>query len=189
MPSDDARERILATAYELFSRRSVRDVGVGEVIERASVAKATLYRHFPSKDELVRAFLSRRGQFWTRDTLEAGARSRGSAPVQRLLALFDVLDDWFRSDDYESCSFVGVLLEMGPDHPLGRAAIVELDGVQDVVRRLAVEAGLHDPVGFAGTLQILINGSIVAAVAGDREAAVRARRMAQALVDRDHVTS
>jgi AcrR family transcriptional regulator len=189
MRSDDARERILATADELFSHRSVRAVGIGEVIERASVAKATLYRHFASKDALVLAFLVRRGQLWTRDVLEAGARSRGSTPELRLLALFDVLDDSFRSEDYESCSFVGVLLEMGPDHPLGRAAILQLDGVLDVVRRLAVEAGLHDPLGFAGTCQILINGSIVAAVAGDTGAALRARRVAQSLVDRDRIAS
>jgi AcrR family transcriptional regulator len=54
------RERILETSYELFSRRGIRAVGVDELIERAGVAKASLYRHFPSKDDLVVAFLERR---------------------------------------------------------------------------------------------------------------------------------
>jgi AcrR family transcriptional regulator len=58
--SSPARERILESAYDLFSQRGIRGVGIDEVIERAAVAKATLYRHFPSKDDLVLAFLARR---------------------------------------------------------------------------------------------------------------------------------
>jgi len=182
---DGARERILETAYDLFSRRSVRSVGIGELIERASVAKTTLYRHFPSKDELVLAFLARRGQLWTRDFLEAVARRRGATADHRLLALFDVLDEWFQGEDYESCSFVSVLLEMGPNDPLGREAIAQLESVHGVVTGLAVEAGLRDPAAFARSCQLLINGSIVAAAAGDKDAALVARQLVQPLIDRD----
>src|SRR5918992_4466776 len=99
------RERVLETAYELFSRRGIRAVGVDEVIDRAEVAKATLYRHFPSKDDLVLAFLERREQLWTRELVEAGARERGATPEEQLLAIFDVFDEWFQQDDYEGCSF------------------------------------------------------------------------------------
>ena len=60
-----ARQRILDASYELFSQRGIRGVGVNEVIERAGVATATLYRHFPSKDRLVLAFLEMREQRWT----------------------------------------------------------------------------------------------------------------------------
>src|SRR5438046_9524569 len=80
------RERILETAYELFSRRGIRGVGVDEVIERAGVAKATLYRHFPSKDDLVVAFLELREQRWTREILEAEAKRLGANPEEHLLA-------------------------------------------------------------------------------------------------------
>src|SRR6266581_4134898 len=59
-----ARERILRTAYDLFARRGTRGVGIDEVIGRAGVAKATFYRHFPSKDDLVLAFLQRREEVW-----------------------------------------------------------------------------------------------------------------------------
>src|SRR5688572_14049702 len=93
-----ARERILATAYELFSRRGVRDVGVDEVIASAGVAKATLYRHFRSKDELVLAFLGRREQRWTHEWLETEARRRGATPEEQLLAIFDVFHEWFQRD-------------------------------------------------------------------------------------------
>ena len=129
----DARERILDTAYELFSRRAIRDVGIDEVIEQAGVAKATLYRHFPSKDELVIAFLERREERWTLAWVEAEARRRGTTPEEQLLAIFELFDEWFHRDDFEACSFINVLLEMGPDtsrwpgerpasreHPLGR---------------------------------------------------------------------
>ena len=75
-----ARERILETAYDLFARRGVRDVGIDEVIDRASVAKATLYRHFPSKDDLVLAFLEQREERWTYGWVERAVRTRASSP-------------------------------------------------------------------------------------------------------------
>ena len=79
-----ARERILASAYELFSERGIRAVGVDEVIAHAGVAKATLYRHFRSKDELSLAFLEHREQRWTRGWVEAQAA--GAARLRRAAA-------------------------------------------------------------------------------------------------------
>ena len=107
-----ARQRILDSAYELFSRRGVRGVGIDEVITNASVAKATLYRHFKSKDELVLAFLQQREELWTRGWVEAEARRRGETPEEQLLAIFDLFHEWFQKDDFEGCSFINVLLEM-----------------------------------------------------------------------------
>jgi AcrR family transcriptional regulator len=179
----DAHERILDTAYELFSRRGVRAVGVDEVIERAGVAKATLYRHFPSKDELVLAFLEQREQRWTLDWVEAEARRGGSTPEEQLLAIFDAFDDWFRRDDFEACSFINVMLELGPEHPAGRASIQHLENIRSIVRRLAEEAGLRDPDSFARSWHILMKGSIVSAAEGDTEAAQRAKAMARSLLD------
>ena len=182
-PRDPARERILTTAYELFSRRGVRDVGIGEVVERASIAKATLYRHFPSKNDLVLAFLDRRRRVWTEQTLEAGARRRGATAERQLLALFDVLDDWFRRPDYESCSFINVLLEMRPTHPTGRAAIEHLNEVRDVVKELADEANLREIDSFVTAWHLLMNGSIVSAAAGDANAAQPAKELARVLIE------
>jgi AcrR family transcriptional regulator len=115
-----ARERILDTAYELFSRRGIRDVGVDEIVDQAGIARATLYRHFKSKNDLALAFLERREQRWTFGAIEVEARRRGKTPEERLLAIFDVFDDWFHRDDFEACSFVNVLFEMRPAHPLAR---------------------------------------------------------------------
>jgi len=181
--SGPARERILNTAYDLFARRGIRDVGVDEIIERAGVAKATLYRHFPSKDALVLAFLERREQLWTRGFVEAGARDRGHTPEERLLAIFDVFDDWFRSDEFEACSFINVLLELGPRHTVGKASIDYLENIRGVVRSLAKEAGLRDVESFARSWHILMKGSIISATEGDVDAAKRAQNMAALLID------
>jgi AcrR family transcriptional regulator len=179
----DARERILATAYELFSRRGIRDVGIDEVIERAGVAKATLYRHFPSKDDLVIAFLERREQRWTLAWVEAEAKRRGTTPEDQLLAIFGLFDEWFHRDDFEACSFINVLLEMGPAHRVGQASVRHLASIRSVVRRLAEEAALRDPESFAHSWHILMKGSIVSAAEGDAEAARRARSMARLLIE------
>src|SRR5919198_6538056 len=100
-PERGPRERLLDTAYELFSRRGIRGVGIEEVIEHAGVAKATLYRHFPSKDDLVLAFLERRHQHWTDDIHEAQTRHTDGRPEDRLLAIFDVLGERFSSEEFD----------------------------------------------------------------------------------------
>jgi AcrR family transcriptional regulator len=178
-----ARERILDAAYELFSRRGIQAVGVNEVTERAGVATATLYRHFPSKDELVLAFLDLREQRWTKDIIEAGAMRRGSNPEERLLAIFDVLDEWFHRDDFEAGSFIKVLLELGPKHPAGGASVRHLEQIRAIVRRLAEEAGLRDTDSFARSWHILMEGSIVVAAEGDVDTARRGKAMARQLID------
>jgi AcrR family transcriptional regulator len=180
---DTPRERILNSAYDLFSRRGVRDVGVDEIISRSSVAKATFYRHFPSKNDLVLAFLERREQRWTLGIVEAEATRRGSTPEEQLLAIFDVFNDWFHAEDFDTCSFINVLLEMGSEHRLGRASIRYLENIRAIVRRLAEEAGLRDPSEFAHSWHILMKGSIIAAAEGDLRAADRAKAMARCLID------
>ena len=158
-PTVPPRERILNAAYELFSRRGIRAVGTDEVIERAGVARATLYRHFATKNDLVLAVLERREQLWTHGLIEAQSHLRGSTPEERLLAIFDVMHDWFQlRDGYEGCSFINVLLELGPEHPAGQACLVHIEHVRDIVRRRAVAAvrrascwsGSHRAGEFAG---------------------------------------
>jgi len=178
-----ARERVLDASYKLFSQRGIHAVGINEVIERAGVATATLYRHFPSKDHLVLAFLEMREQRWTHGLVEAEAQRRGSDPEERLLAIFDVFDEWFHRDDFEACSFINVLLEVGPEHPAGHASVEYLDHIRSIVRRFADEAGLRHTESFARSWHILMKGSIVSAAEGDAEAAQRGKAMARNLID------
>jgi len=179
-----ARERILDTAYELFSHRGIHDVGVDEVVERAGVAKATLYNHFRSKDDLVLAFLEQREQIWTYGWVEREARRRGATPEEQLLAIFDLFDEWFYGDDFEGCSFVNTLLEFRDlEHPVGRASADYLENIRSVVRNLALAAGLRDPDDFALSWHILMKGSIVQAGEGDRDAAKRAQTLGNLLIE------
>lgn len=185
-PAASARERILNAAYELFSRRGIRAVGTDEVIERAGVARATLYRHFAAKNDLVLAVLRRHEELWTHGLLEAQSELRGATPEEQLLAIFDVLHDWFQlRDGFEGCSFINVLLEFGADHPAGQACVAHIDHVRDIVRTRAAAAGLTDVEDFASSWHILMKGAIILAAVGDRDAALRAQRMARSLI-REH---
>ena len=179
--TSDARERILATAYELFSHRGIRAVGVDEIIDTAGVAKATLYRHFPSKDDLVLAFLQRREDVWTHG-VERDARSRADEPQDQLLAIFDVFDDWFHSDDFEASVFINVLFEMGPSHPTGQASVHYLENIRTVLAAMAAEANLRNPEAFVRSWHLLMQGSIVCAAEGDLHAAKRAHTMGRTLI-------
>jgi AcrR family transcriptional regulator len=174
-----ARERILDTAYELFSRYGIRAVGVDAIIQRSGVARMTLYRHFASKDALVLAFLERREKRWTQDWLQHEVERRAVDPRERLLAIFDVFDEWFQREDFEGCSFINVLLEItDPQSELHRASASYLAKIRAFVEELATEAGVADPGALAHKWHILMKGSIVAAGEGDHSAARRARAVA-----------
>lgn len=183
----DARERIVRAAYPLFVQHGIRDTSVEQVREAAGIPAVEFDRLFGSRDELAVAFLEMRESEWTVGIVEAGARSRGTTPEGVLLAIFDVFDEWFHRDDYEACTFINVLLEMGKGHPLGQASVAHLLHIRTLVSTLAAEAGLRDPEEFALSWHILMKGSIINAVEGDRSAALRARAMAEDLIARFRV--
>ena len=183
-----ARERILDTAYELFSRHGVRGTGVDRIVSESGVAKMSLYRHFPSKDALVLTFLQEREQRWTRDWLQAEATSRGSNARERMLAIFDVFGEWFAVEDFEGCSFINVLLEFDDrENPIRHATVEHLHNIRAFLAGLAEEAGAADPEALAHQWHILMKGSIVAAAEGDRLAGRRAREIGELLLDRETI--
>jgi AcrR family transcriptional regulator len=186
-PSDDGqdsgRERVSRAAYELFSRDGVRAVGVDAVIARAGTAKMTLYRNFPSKDDLILDFLRRREQLWTRNWLEAESQRRGETPRERLLAIFDVFSEWFGRPDFEGCAFLTTMIEVNDkDHPVYQAAIGHLANIRAYIERLAAECGIEDVDSFARKWHILMKGSIMAAHEGDTAAAGRGRELGELLL-------
>jgi AcrR family transcriptional regulator len=184
---DDAqasgRERLSRAAYELFSREGVRAVGVDAVVAMAGTAKMTLYRNFPSKDDLILEFLRRREQMWTHEWLEAESTRRGETPRERLLMIFDVFGEWFSKPDFEGCSFLTTMIEFNDrEHPVYRAAVQHLANIRDYIERLAAEAGIRDTDSFARKWHILMKGSIMAAHEGDEDAAARAREVGELLL-------
>ena len=178
------RERILDTAYELFSHNSLRAVGIDRIIAESGVAKKTLYYHFSSKEDLILAFLDVREQRWTRDWLEAQMQALAATPHDRLLATFDAFDQWFNSEDYESCAFICTLLEMrGNADPVHQKAVHKLEVIRQLVQDQAKQAGARDPEAVAYQMQILMMGAIVSAARGDLVAGQRARELAELLLD------
>jgi AcrR family transcriptional regulator len=162
----------------------VRGVGIDRIVNEADVAKRTLYRQFHSKEELVVAVLERREALWTHGWLERELEERGGPPEERLLGVFDLFDQWFRRDDYESCLFINCLLESeDPASPIAAASARGLANIRALVRGLADEAGIDDPNRFALQWQILMSGSIIAADQGDLDAAKRARDSAELLLE------
>src|ERR1700738_4439290 len=137
-----ARERILEAAYQLFSRQGIRAVGIDSIVEASGVARMTLYRHFASKDALVLAFLERRAERWIRDWLRCEVELRATDPGDRLLAIFDVFDQWFQRPDFEGCSFINVLLEIAePSNAVHQASRDYLARIRAYVAQLATGAG------------------------------------------------
>jgi AcrR family transcriptional regulator len=181
-----ARDRILDTAYDLFSRHGIRAVGVDRIVAESGVAKMSLYRHFPSKDHLVLTFLQEREQRWTNDWLRAEAQDRAATPAGRMLAIFDVFGEWFAIDDFEGCTFINVLLEFDDRaSPVRQATVEYLRNIRAYLFQLASEAGASDPDALAHQWHILMKGSIVAAAEGDRLAALRARQVGQLLLEHE----
>ena len=179
-----ARERILDTAYELFSRHGTRAVGVDRIIAECGIAKMTLYRNFPSKDDLILAFLERRDEQWTRAWLQAEAQRRGTTPAQQLLAIFDTFESWFVREDFEGCSFINVMLELADcDSEVRQASVRHLADIRAFVAGLAEKAGVPDPDGFSRQWHILMKGSIVSAAEGDLKAAARAKELGTLLLE------
>jgi AcrR family transcriptional regulator len=185
MAATSGRERILETAYELFSWHGTNAVGVDRIIAESGAAKMTLYRYFASKDELILAFLERREERWTRAWLQAQADARADTPAGRLLAIFDVFGEWFLRDDFEGCSFINVMLEVTEaGHPVREASVAHLAAIRVYIADLAEQSGIppEQADAFARQWHVLMKGSIVAAAEGDHEAGTRARELGELLL-------
>ncbi len=176
--SRSGRQRGLDSAYELFTSRGSRDVGVDAIVQHAGTAKMTLYRHFATKDDLVKAVLDRREELWT-DRLFEEAGRRGETAGECLLAVFSVLDEWFRDPDFDGCTFITTLTGAWPDEgDLLASAAGHLERLHDRIVALALQTGAARPDQLAWHWTLLMRGAIVSAQAGHREAALLAREIA-----------
>lgn len=127
-PATPPRERILGAASRLFYAHGIKATGVDRILVEAEVAKATFYYHFPAKDDLVRAYLTRRHEQWMREFGERLARRRrpGLAPVA------DALGEWFADPDFHGCAFIN--LSTGTEEATWRAiARAHKDSLRDLL--------------------------------------------------------
>src|SRR6478735_1631923 len=119
-PSNSARERLLQAADQLFYEEGIHTVGIDRVIEKAGVAKASLYKNFGSKDELVRAYLARRHA--ARQLRITAKLAEHDAPRDRILAVFDVLVDISSRPGFRGCAFVNASAEAPPGGVVAESA-------------------------------------------------------------------
>ena len=110
-----ARQRILDTAFRLFYARGIRAVGVDLIIAESGVAKATFYKHFPAKDDLVVAYLDKVDVIWT-GQLTSAAEAAGPAPAEQLVGMFDALASACRREGYRGCAFINAAAESAARH-------------------------------------------------------------------------
>ncbi len=182
MDTSSARQRILDTAFRLFYARGIRAVGVDLIIAESGVAKATFYRHFPAKDDLVVAYLDKVDGIWS-GQLRAAAEAAGPEAADQLVGLFDALGTACRRDGYRGCAFINAAAEATPGTPVHERTIAHKHDVLAWVRDLAEQAGAADPAGLARSLTLLLDGGLAAgALDADPEAAARARAAAELLV-------
>jgi AcrR family transcriptional regulator len=179
------RDHLVDTALELFYQDGFHATGIDRILETAGVARMTLYNHFKSKDELIVAALRRRDEKfrnWFMRTVERLA----SRPEDRLLAIYDALNEWFSNKDFCGCMFINASAEFGdPDDPIHMVATEHKQLVRRYLGGLVNDAGATEGEGeaLADELMLLMEGAIVMAhVAGDHNAAGRARLGAQKLV-------
>jgi len=175
-PESKAKQRLDETAYRLFSERGINAVGIDELISQSGIARMTMYRHYKSKDDLILAFLDLHVKRWAFDWLVAGVIGRTTTPVARLLAIFDLFDEWFQEEDFRGCQVVNALIQSNFGSRTHAAAAQKLADLRKLIGSWATEAGLADADALAFTWHILMMGSIIAAQGGEQSAALKAQR-------------
>ena len=184
-----ARERILVTSHDLFYRDGIRATGIDRVIAASGVTKVTFYRHFPSKDDLVREFLDHRHTRWLAWFVDAlgrrGAHER-AGDANALLLLADVMAEWFADPVFRGCAFINATAEVGGS--VEGALERSREHKREMVEVIAGLLPTHTParMALAQAAGIGIDGAIIKAQMGDaavaREAVEDLRRLLEALV-------
>lgn len=177
------RERLLQAANELFYAEGIHTVGIDRIIERAGVAKASLYATFGSKEELVRAYVTQR-DLAVRERI---VRKMAEAPdaYSKILAIFDSLADRIAAGGYNGCPFVRSSTEGPPGQTAAReAAAIHRAWRHDLLKTLALEVGVRDPEDITLQLTVIYEGaSMTAAVDRDPQVAMAARETARRVLD------
>jgi len=162
------KQRILETADRLFYLQGIRAIGVDTIAAEAGISKRTLYNHFPSKDELISAYLERR---FTR------APPSDQPPVEQILATFDRLERGFASKGFRGCPFVNAVAELGAeDRSVKKIAIAFKESRRLWFRDLLMQLKVSDPEGLATQLQLLVDGSIAQDLVRDDPSMARAAK-------------
>jgi AcrR family transcriptional regulator len=177
-----ARQRLLDAATELFYAEGIHTVGIDRVIERAGVAKASLYNTFGSKDELVREYLTQRHAISAARI--TAALDRWDTPRDKLLGVFVAQGERMAEPDYRGCPFTSASAESRDDSPARQATDAYRAWLRNLFAELATAAGVDDTETLSRQLVMLYDGAALSLrFDGNRSAAETARRSAECVLD------
>ena len=165
-------EKILWTARRLFCRVGIHATGIARIIEESGVSRRSLYTHYGSKENLLKAVFEAEANMWFR-WFDSDLPTMECAPIDRILALFDLMQDWFGSDDFFGCVFINAVAE----HEKSNGWIQEIanghrEKINAKLQSMVAESGARDPEIVTEKLSLLIDGTIVTAmVTGNGEIA------------------
>lgn len=178
------RERLIDESLDLFYTHGFHAVGLDMILARVGVTKTTFYNHFESKDDLAVAAIERRNR-WETEAFERQVRQRaGDDPRQHILAMFDVLHEWFNDPRYRGCLFIIACAEFPSQHdPVHQAAAANYQIAERSLADLARQAGAADPQGLARSLTMLMEGTVTRRlISGDNDAPLVAKALAEQLL-------
>lgn len=182
MKPSPTRAALLEAACMLFYQQGIRATSIDAILEKAGVARQSLYQHFSSKDGLVAEFLILRDERW-RNKMQRYIAAADS-PKDKLLAIFDFLADWFHEPGFRGCAFINTASEYADaQHPFRTIAAHHKRLVVEDILALCREANLPQPEIIAQQLALLIEGAIVTEqITPNSHAAHQARLMATVLL-------
>jgi AcrR family transcriptional regulator len=181
-PAPGTRERILDVATRLFYERGVHESGLQQVIDECGCGKNLLYREFPSKDDLVVAYLERRREQWTA-LFDAATQPLVDDPAGQLVAIVRALAEDTIAPDFRGCPFLKINAEFPDDtHPAHRLAVEHFNTVREQLRDIAERAGAGEPDVVADRLLLIIHGLAANVAISGNEAAAVAVALAEQIV-------
>ncbi len=186
MNKSSKRDLLIKTALELFNRRGFHAVGIDTILEESKISKKTLYKHFRSKNELILAVIRYYDEtfrnFWIRELEKIG-----HTPREKILAIFDVAEIWFKQDSFHGCIAATAVDEfLDTDDAIHRSCHEFKRLIREYITKLAQEGELKEPCSLAEKVCLLLEGAIaVACINRDFVSARLGKDMVKKLIE-DH---
>lgn len=183
MSAAEIKAKIIGVATSLFEAKGINACAVDMIINESGVARATMYRHFPSKDTLIIAFLrSKADAFY--DWLNSGLLNQKGKPADKLLALCGLMEGWISTPGFKGLPFhIGTVEFPETDHPVNQFSTSLAKELQEYFTAFAKEAGAPDPVGLSQQIIMLFEGAaLVERVAPGSNSAAKAKDAALIII-------
>lgn len=186
--SRNLQDHILQTASELFYSQGIKATGVDAIVKAAGTTKMSLYKYFPSKDDLVLAHLQK-NRATMLSMIQTGIESRATQPQQKLLAIFDVFEAMLDTPEFRGCPFINAAAEFAAENnPVQNASAAFYGEFRQLLTDLANQAGIRNPEQLAAQWAILIAGATVSEQIQRHSGAMRTARTAAEILLNQQLT-